>query len=39
MLLADSLSRSPSTDSTEMDLDLQIHHVTMYNLHRNDLIR
>ena len=27
MLLADSLSRSPRTDSTTIDLDLQIHHV------------
>ena len=27
MLLADSLSRSLSTDSTEIDLGLQIHHV------------
>ena len=27
MLLADSLSQSPNTDSTEIDSDLQIHHV------------
>ena len=38
MLLADSLSRSPSTDSTTIDLDLQIHHV-QFTSQRLDQIR
>ena len=38
MMLADSLSRSPSKDSTAIDLDLQIHHV-QFTPQRLDQIR